>query len=409
MAFKHSSLYGNSLRLLQPTSTTKDALQFRLVHVPRESTPGYTAVSYTWGNEEPTEIIYLNGQVFHVTPNLWSCLYYLSVFAKHHAAWDYIWVDAVCIDQSNDLERNAQVRFMDATYRDSVCASVWLGLVSVPESYKHMIANSREPIKLLDCDPFDWSDCMDDLANRPYWSRYWVIQEFLLAQNVDIFCSGNLMHWLDFKHMLGRHAGVDLFSSESYDAIKPNGSGQSFAALPLVANRHPDRFPDLYQPLYDLLVNHRGSQCKDPRDRIFALLGLVRVDDRKLLQRFFPDYRLSVDSVVIITLGHLIQFDGLIIIPDSDDLFLGLGVESKRRRSRLISRANRFDYCGSDGNTSYLQIMESEMEWESMEGADTDETIQVGRGKVFRSYTARFTVPVMILVILSVVFWIRAN
>ena len=53
--------------------------------------------------------------------------------------------------------------------------------------------------------------------------------------------------------------------------------------------------------------------------------------------------------------------------------------------------------------------MESEMEWESIEGADTDETIQVGRGKVFRSYTARFTVPVMILVILSVVFWIRAN
>lgn len=58
------------------------------------------------------------------------------------------------MDQSNDIERNAQVRSMDAIYRGSDCASVWLGLIPVPESYKDMVARSPEPVKLLDCDPF---------------------------------------------------------------------------------------------------------------------------------------------------------------------------------------------------------------------------------------------------------------
>lgn len=92
-----------------------------------------------------------------------------------------------------------------------------------------------------------------------------------------------------------------------------------------------------------------------------------------------------MDSVLIITLGHLIGYNGLRITPDSDDLFLGLGVESKGRRRRLISLATRFNYCGSNGSTSYLEIMQAEMEWESIEGADTVETIQVDRGKVVRA------------------------
>ncbi|KAI9659459.1 MAG: hypothetical protein M1821_001717 [Bathelium mastoideum] len=298
---------------------------------------------------------------------------------------------------------------MDATYRDAVCASVWLGLVPIPETYKQMMASLREPTKLLECDPFDWSDQIDDLANRSYWSRYWVIQEFLLAQDVYMFCSGNVMHWLDFHDMLEHHSGINLTSNESYGANKHNGFGQSFAALPLVASRHPDRFPEFYQPLCDLLVNHRGSQCKDPRDRLFALLGLVTEDDRELLQRFFPDYRLSVDNVVVIALGHLIEVDRLTITPESNDLFLALGVESKRRRSRLIARANRFDYTGSDGDTSYLQDLEAEAEWESIEDADAHEAFQIGRGKVFRSYALRFIALIEFLAIVSVIVWIKAK
>src|SRR4051812_18329920 len=112
-----SSLGSAELRLLRPVSATPHALHFTILSVPRAAALPYTAASYTWGEDEASEIIFLNERIFHVRPNLWSLLYYLSLGAKH-AAWEYIWVDAVCIDQSNNKERELQVRVMDQTYKD---------------------------------------------------------------------------------------------------------------------------------------------------------------------------------------------------------------------------------------------------------------------------------------------------
>jgi hypothetical protein len=85
-----------------------------------------------------------------------------------------------------------------------------------------------------------------DLANRPYWSRYWIIQEFLLAPEVHIFCSDNVMQWLDFKDMIGRYAGSTIYGSISNSVKTSDSSRELFAAWPLLENRHVDRFPELY-------------------------------------------------------------------------------------------------------------------------------------------------------------------
>ncbi|KAE9379669.1 heterokaryon incompatibility, partial [Stipitochalara longipes BDJ] len=140
--------------------------------------PIYTAVSYTWGNADASEVIYLDNRRFYVRPNLWSCLYYMAQAARN-AAWNYLWVDAICINQTNDAERSSQVRLMDQTYRDAVCVSVWLGLVTLPTDTMPYIP-TQIPAKTLESDRFDWIDSIVDLSNRPYWSRVWVIQEFLL-------------------------------------------------------------------------------------------------------------------------------------------------------------------------------------------------------------------------------------
>ncbi|PVH98072.1 heterokaryon incompatibility, partial [Periconia macrospinosa] len=142
---------------------------------PRTRATRYTAVSYTWGDGAPTESIFINGQHFSVRSNLWSCLYYMG--QDRRAGWTHLWVDAICIDQGNDQERSAQVRVMDVIYRNAFSVSVWLGLPPSAERYRVL----SEPIKTFDDDDFDWFDSVQELANRPYWGRFWVIQEFLLA------------------------------------------------------------------------------------------------------------------------------------------------------------------------------------------------------------------------------------
>jgi hypothetical protein len=355
MTFTHSSLGSNQLRLLKPVTANHQNISFKVLKVSRQSALQYTAVSYTWGDADPTEVIYLDGKAFPVRPNLWSCLYYLSLEAGHVRSI-YIWVDAICIDQTNDEERTAQVRLMDAIYRDAAFVSVWLGLVPAADQFMH---GSRAPIKTFDQDPFDWDDEMFSLAVRPYWSRFWVIQEFLLNQTVVVYCSGNVIDWSFFQDILGRKAGVEMLSDRSYDAIR-SAPTHLQSALSLLVGRHPDRHPDMLLPLHELLIRHRGSQCKDPRDRVFSLLGLVTAEERGFLQRAFPDYALSHDVVVVIAIGHVKLFSiGETI--DFDLLFLGLGVDSKERTKKLLRVAEDFDYIDIDAQSA--RRMAEEMEF----------------------------------------------
>jgi hypothetical protein len=187
MAFEYSTLKTDELRLLRPVPGVDDQdIRFEISDFPRHDTPPYTAVSYTWGEGELTETVQLNERLFSVCPNLWSCLYFLrfrtgrggrwneSIEKENLPCWQYIWVDAICIDQTNDSERSAQARLMDRTYRNAATVSIWLGLARAPADMgSHPDAKD---MKMFDDQGRDWCECsITDLANRSYWSRVWII------------------------------------------------------------------------------------------------------------------------------------------------------------------------------------------------------------------------------------------
>ncbi|KAK8103226.1 hypothetical protein PG984_016372 [Apiospora sp. TS-2023a] len=369
----HSSLSSKELRLLKPVRSSHDSLHFEIATFPRDAAPLYTAVSYTWGDGDASEVIHINGFKFPVRLNLWSCLYYLSQ-AKVGSEWEYMWVDAICINQSDDREKSAQVRCMDQTYRLASCVSVWLGLPAVPEHLKTRI-NPGTPIRTFEPDPYDWWDSISYLTNRPYWSRFWVIQEFLLGRSVRVHCGNTSMDWFDFRDLVYREdLGHDtLLPDGNPRAIPPNAS----AAVPLLMGRSINRLPEYPQALHILLVQHRHSMCKDPRDRVFALLGLVSEDERLFLGRIFPDYTLSERHVLIITLAHLTQYMPLAadlgkVTPDSEELFRGLGVPSKSQRRQLLRRAADFDYIGCESSDDFVRVLAFHDELEEYRPSERD-------------------------------------
>jgi hypothetical protein len=348
-----SSAGPEEIRLLDPISITRTSLHFNLITVHRSAAPSYTAVSYTWGNDKASEFIYLNNQRFLVRPNLWSCLYYLG--QEVLGSGTKLWVDAICIDQANTTERNSQVRRMDETYRRAAYVSVWLGLPKIPDHV--FVPDHLLPLKTVEVDPFEWDDHLKDLANRPYWSRVWVIQEYLLAQNVVLHCGSTKVDGEGFQFMLCNKANVPEFDATfgtpghaAHAAV-----AASFIALPLVMGRHVDKHPELLQSLHDLLISHHRAECKDPRDRIFGLLGLVTLEERRFLERFFPDYTMSEDHVRVIALAHVLQYNVLHgaaeVTAKSEELFLGLGITSVAERKRYLRRArmDQFDYVDDWG------------------------------------------------------------
>ena len=111
----------------------------------------------------------------------------------------------------------------------------------------------------------------------------------------------------------------------------------------------------MQQSLYKLLITHGGSKCKNPRDRVFALLGLVTPDERNLLERYLPDYNMAEDDVVLIALCHirLNVWEPERERIDAKQLLLALGVESESRQRRLVRRSYEFDYLGDLPPSAY--------------------------------------------------------
>lgn len=62
-----------------------------------DDTPTYEALSYTWGDPLDKTPIFLNGVTFLVTKNLHWALRRL----RHSDETRHIWIDALCINQSN--------------------------------------------------------------------------------------------------------------------------------------------------------------------------------------------------------------------------------------------------------------------------------------------------------------------
>lgn len=110
--------------------------------------PPFVALSYMWGTSEAIQYpVFLNGQLLYVRENLWYALQALRDMAKQDAAhvtrtgqsaatscWGYFWIDAICIDQLDELERSHQVNMMKDIYTRAAAVVAWLGNLAPPET-----------------------------------------------------------------------------------------------------------------------------------------------------------------------------------------------------------------------------------------------------------------------------------
>ena len=91
-------------------------------HAEAQHTP-YEALSYVWGSKEnPVPIIADNSDLY-ITQNLSSALKHL----RYRGRSRFVWVDALCIDQNNEVEKGPCVAMMGDIYRRAARVVVWLG------------------------------------------------------------------------------------------------------------------------------------------------------------------------------------------------------------------------------------------------------------------------------------------
>ena len=88
----------------------------------------YDALSFAWGDATNRAPIFINGRRFLVTPNLEAALRNLRVpKTKESQRQVRYWIDAICINQEDSIERDEQVRRMKALYQNANRVIIWLG------------------------------------------------------------------------------------------------------------------------------------------------------------------------------------------------------------------------------------------------------------------------------------------
>jgi hypothetical protein len=111
----------HEIRLLK-VETKGAIIRSTMHHYQIESAPKFRALSYAWGPLHPRRQILVNGQHLSIRENLAQ---FFGIYVKEHSD-DYLWVDQVCIDQTDVLERNHQVQLMSQIYGRAEQVLIWV-------------------------------------------------------------------------------------------------------------------------------------------------------------------------------------------------------------------------------------------------------------------------------------------
>lgn len=102
-----------SIRLFRILESSDDRLiRCEMISFELTSCPRYVAVSYTWGINRSTSVISVNSVPLIIQENQRQFL----EEQRKKADGEYLWIDALCIDQTNVRERNHQVELMRDIY-----------------------------------------------------------------------------------------------------------------------------------------------------------------------------------------------------------------------------------------------------------------------------------------------------
>lgn len=313
-----------------------------LVTYKLHETPSYNALSYTWGDPGQAGYINVDGHTVSVGRNLLNALHRL----RRDFELDYLWIDALCINQSDDEEKSYQVPLMNQIYGTAQSIYIWLGeeLSLTAEAFSFMEKSARalryvaerqdETFYGLgqDCslDPEQKAEqarwvleqvhslnsetdarlAIKQLFENPYWSRIWVLQEVAqpidalivcgpynttLFELVDAFEFWETAHSLPINTIADPVSGMELEDFGVFDdffrivcgspyhiAQLPEGQAK---LAPIDMARHLDMFP-IHSDAFRAFVRTRKFKATDNRDRIYGLLNLLPSDDSFLK----PDY-----------------------------------------------------------------------------------------------------------------------
>jgi hypothetical protein len=335
--YVYSALPPEYIRVLELyPGPPKAALTCRVV-VQQIADKPYEAVSYTWGDPTPAALIKClddtNEGEIGIGANLAGALAVFRLPDRRRR----LWVDMLCINQTDVFERQSQVRLMGLVYSNAECVLCWLGpfnesedgeatarlaiqflrnVTSQPEEHLRTVhdhLHSGEDTSNTDAMILAPWRAIKELFDLKYFHRTWIIQEVGLARLARMFW-GRTDVWVDWTEVAAFSSLMDAKGASIVNHFQLKSWMASHINFIWTMNAAGE-------PVYSFVkVLHwaRVHQSTDPRDYVYALMShpSATVNGSPLVQ---PDYTISTaEAYTKLAVNIIEQTKSLQVLPFVD-------------------------------------------------------------------------------------------
>ncbi|KAL5116173.1 hypothetical protein ACEQ8H_005950 [Pleosporales sp. CAS-2024a] len=239
---------------------------------------------------------------------------------------DWIFIDALCINQDESSEKPTQVALMGDVYRRAEEVLAWIVYEPEPDSEsdvddvkeEHVLAGGveyqRDMIASMTREQLERA-----ILGNSYWSRLWIVQEVLLAKRLTIRMGSAEAEWLNLipeKTAMG-HRGPPIKNArlnlrqESLDPWANRSTALnllSYRRFEYKSLRAGNHLP--FHKAFDFFATQR---CGRRHDRVYGYLGLTN-------SRIQVDYSMPILDLFVATLSDYLLSAAHVAITQANDL-----------------------------------------------------------------------------------------
>ncbi len=311
----------------------------------------YEALSYTWNSQYPSLPLRCNGSELLVTPNVEAALRQLRRYFFRRR----LWIDAVCIYQGSLDERAQQIPSTSQIYHNAARFIMWLGdaddtTLRVVRTLKWMLPFSKLGVSI----PFlnsvaenlsvkmkarlrfallrgdqgrKWhlKDLHEEssennlhglrqILHHQWFRCIWTLQEISLARRAIVYCGGSRIRRTTLSNAAEYSSIRSIITARPtrYSTLMEGGYNPSvpiYGGTPFLTRTQEVRtlqkhvsFPKRHPPPLPFIINlvltglNPEYSATDPKDRIFGLIGLLRVWGFILR---VPDHRKTLSEIIL--------------------------------------------------------------------------------------------------------------
>ncbi|KXJ86967.1 heterokaryon incompatibility protein-domain-containing protein [Microdochium bolleyi] len=348
------------IRVLRLNPCDSSPLSCSLSVVSLDDRPKFTALSYVWGDLARTQTIVVDGVAVEATQNLHDALHWY----RRHRPGTPIWVDAVCINQADLREKSHQIGLMSRIYQEAHRVVCWLG-PSTPQMDMYVSWGQRlarhwnRPVWVNALRRAAWhavftvrswlrgesrlhrmlaflqmATGQNEFLQLSYFQRMWTYQELVLSMGRTRFVLGGAVTSFS-PHSIGifvleraPRVAVREILQRPFESLSPletqmldECAHPSFSvtippnlvALSATKILAEDSEDSKTSKLTSFLLATADRVCQNPRDKIYALLGLLGEQAEPVMEArqklLAVDYSRPTEAVIRDALFYLYHYE----------------------------------------------------------------------------------------------------